>query len=175
MGWKQTGKRERLFFYLACILIGPLVLGGCALKEKFLRTESQDLMTRGEYSRALEKNRKLLERYPQMGDSALFQMGLITAHPKNPGKDYKKSLRYFQRLIAEFPKSDLKNQAQIWVLSLQGVIEKNKRIADLQRQIENLKEIVIEKDKNIADLQSQIEKLKEIDLNIQEKKKKSLP
>ena len=187
MGRKRTGKRERFFFYLACILIGPLVLGGCALKEKFLRTESQDLfirgelresqdlMTRGEYSRALEKNRKLLERYPQMGDSALFQMGLITAHPKNPGKDYKKSLRYFQRLIAEFPKSDLKNQAQIWVLSLQEVIEKNKRIADLQRQIENLKEIVIEKDKNIADLQSQIEKLKEIDLNIQEKKKKSLP
>ncbi len=154
MGRKRTGKRKRLFFYLACILIGPLVLGGCAFKEKLLLGETQDLMIRGDYSRALEKNRQILERYPRMGDRSLFQMGLISAHPKNPGKDYKKSLRYFQRLIEEFPKSDLKNQAQIWVLSLQEVIEKDKKIDNLQRQIE---------------------KLKEIDLGIQEKKEKSLP
>jgi hypothetical protein len=131
-----------------------LVLGGCAFKEKLLLGETQDLMIRGDYSRALEKNRQILERYPRMGDRSLFQMGLISAHPKNPGKDYKKSLRYFQRLIEEFPKSDLKNQAQIWVLSLQEVIEKDKKIDNLQRQIE---------------------KLKEIDLGIQEKKEKSLP
>ena len=154
MGRKRTGKRERLFFYLACTLIGPLILGGCAPKEKPLLMDAEDLMIKGEYSRALEKNRQLLEKFPRMGDRALFQMGLITVHPNNPNKDYKKSLRYFQRLIKEFPKSDLKNQAQIWVLSLQAVIEKDKKIDDLQRQIE---------------------KLKEIDLSIQEKKKKSLP
>ena len=166
MGRKRTGKRKRLFFYFAFILIGPLVLGGCGFKENIWLRESQDLMIkgelkeaqdlmiRGEYNRALEKNRQLLERYPQMGDRILFQMGLICAHPKNPGKDNKKSLRYFQRLIVEFPKSDLKNQSQIWVLSLQEVIEKDKKIGDLQKQIE---------------------KLKEIDLSIQEKKKKSLP
>ena len=64
-------------------------------------------------------------------------------------------------------------------MSLQEVIEKNKKIADLQRQIGKLKENgleeVIEKDKEIDDLQKQIEKLKEIDLGIQDKKKKSLP
>jgi len=130
-----------------------LILGGCVLKENLLLTDAQDLMIRGEYGRALEKNRQLLEKYPRMGDKALFQMGLITAHPQNPDKDYKKSLKYFQRLIKEFPKSDLKNQAQIWVLSLQEAIEKDRKIDDLQRQIE---------------------KLKEIDLDIQEKKKKSL-
>ena len=182
MGRKRTGKRERLFFHLVCILIGPLILGGCALNGTRLLTESQDLMARGEYSRALEKNQELLEKYPQMGDLALFQMGLITAHPKNPDKDYQNSLRYFQRLITEFPKSDLKNQAQIWELSLQKTIEKDKKIVALQRQIEKLKKIdarssreAIEKDKKIEDLQNQMEKLKEIDLGIQEKNGKSLP
>ena len=154
MGWKQTGKRECLFFYLAYILIGTFVLGGCALKEKPLQTDSQNLMNRGEYSRALEKNRQLLEKDPRMGDQALFQMGLICAHPKNSNRDYRKSSRLFQRLIKEYPESGLKGQAQIWVLFLQEVIEKDKKIDDLQRQIE---------------------KLKEIDLGIQEKKKKSLP
>jgi tetratricopeptide (TPR) repeat protein len=154
MGRKRTGERERLFFYLACILIGPLVLGGCALKRNPPVMETEDLMIRGDYSRALEKNQELLEEYPWMGDSALFQMGLISAHPKNPGKNYKKSIRYFQRLIDEFPKSDLKNQAQIWILSLQELLAK---------------------DKEIAALQGQIKKLKEIDLNLEEKKKKSSP
>lgn len=154
MGREWTGKRERLFFYFTCILIWSLVLVGCVPKGKLLLTESQDLLARGEYSRALKKNQQLLKKYPQMGDRALFQMGLITAHPKNPDKNYKKSLQCFQRIIKEFPKSDLKNQAQIWVLSLQELIKKDKKIDDLQKQME---------------------KLKEIDLFIQEKKKKSLP
>ena len=92
MGRKRAGKGERFFIYLACILIGPLIFGGCAPKGNLLLTESQDFMIRGDYSRALEKNRQLLEKYPQMGDRALFQMGLITAHPKNPDKNYIKSL-----------------------------------------------------------------------------------
>jgi len=68
MGRKRTGKRERPFFYLACILIGSLVLGGCALKARLLLIETQDLVGKGEYSRALEKDQQLLERYPWMGD-----------------------------------------------------------------------------------------------------------
>jgi tetratricopeptide (TPR) repeat protein len=155
MGRKRAGKRERFFFYLAGVLIGALILGGCVTKETpLLITESQDLMVRGDYSRALGKNRQLLEKDPRMGDQALFQMGLISAHPKNPDRDYKKSLRYFQRIIKEYPNSDLKSETQVWIWSLQEAIEKDKKINDLQRQIE---------------------KLKEIDLGIQEKKKKSLP
>ncbi len=154
MGRKRAGKREYLFFYLAAIMIWTLVLGGCIIKEKPLQSDSEDLMIRGEYSRALEKNRQLLGNYPRMGDRALFQMGLIYSHPKNPNRNLKKSLGYFQRIFKEYPKSDLKNQAGIWVLCLHEDIAK---------------------DKNINDLQQQIKKLKEIDLGIQEKNKKSLP
>lgn len=148
------------------------------------------LMTKGDYQASLRENKEVLRLFLQtLGDQALFQMGLIYAHPENPNLDYQKSLECFQRLIKEFPQSDLGNKAKIWVLFLQEIIDKDKEIGRLNEKIGLLEKVLEEKEKRINTLQSQIrelqaqienlkgqiEQLKEIDLGIEEKKRKSLP
>ena len=158
--------------------------------------QSKDLMAQGEYEAALKKNREILQLFPAIGDQALFHIGLIYAHPKYKGRNYKISLRNFQKIINEFTESDLRNQAEIWSLFLNKVIRKDKSIREQNKEISTLRKNInsIEKEmeagikerdelrkeidgqnKEIEELHKQIEQLKKIDLTIEEKKRKSLP
>ena len=164
--------------------------GSCALKKEYPKLPQENIeliqakkfMIHGNYKAALEKNQKILRTYPEIKDEALFQIGLIYAHPKNPDKNYEKSLKYFQEIIKKFPKSHLRNQAKIWILVLQDIIKKDKKIKEQNEKIKILMQKIFKlekeskiKDEKIKDLKKQIEKLKEIDLTIEEKKRKSLP
>ncbi|MDR4498001.1 MAG: hypothetical protein MRK02_08815 [Candidatus Scalindua sp.] len=126
------------------------------------------LMLNGYHKSSLKNNKDVLESFPHiLGDQALFQMGLNYAHPGNPKNNYKRSKDCFQRILKEYPESDIRDQAAIWVLFLQEIMSKNKEIMDKNRRINNL-QIQVE------ELQYQIESLKKIDLGIEEKKRESL-
>lgn len=87
------------------------------------------LLTEGDFKGALKENQTALslsDKDPP-GDQALFNMGLIYAHYDNPEKDYKKSIGYFKQLIGAYPRSNLLEQAKIWVGVL-DVIEKSKQV-----------------------------------------------
>jgi len=114
-------------------------------REHLLR--GQKLLAQGDYEGALKENQKVLSmsthRPPE--DEALFNMGLIYAHLGNPGKDVGKSVDFFNKLIKDYPKSPLAEQAKIWV--------------------EMLKE-------NEA-LSLVIQKLKQVDIEVEEKKRET--
>ncbi len=123
--------------------------------------KARALMFKGDYKASLKYNKEVLRQFPRtLGDQALFQMGLNHAHPENPNPDNHKSIECFQGIIEEFPKSSIRDEAGIWILFLQKTIENNKRVDNLQRQNENLRD--------------QIEKLKIIDLGIEDKKRLDL-
>lgn len=150
MGRERIGAGKLICFYLAC-LIG-LSLSGCtAVKEeqKPVKEEekviekkedpqkiifehlrkAKELLSHGDYQEALKENNIVLQlsdnSYP--GDEALFNMGLIYAHYKNPRKNYKRSTSYFNKILKDFPQSPLIEQARIWIGVLQ-VIEKSKQV-----------------------------------------------
>jgi DNA repair exonuclease SbcCD ATPase subunit len=164
---------------------------------------ARSLMSEEAFEASLRESQKVLRRHPQThGDGALFQMGLIYLHPQNPNSDYQKSLQYFQRLTREFPGSDLRSEAQIWIFVLQKLSEKEKdiealneiwnlkekelterqeEIIDLRDQVETLQDQTKslrsqtrKLDQQIKDLKKQIEQLKEIDLGIEEKRRDTL-
>jgi tetratricopeptide (TPR) repeat protein len=208
MGSKRTGKRKHLFLCLACSIVISLVMDGCVYlhvqkegEEDLARARS--LMSQGAFEASLRKSQEVLRRYPQsQGDHALFQMGLIYANPQNPKADYRKSLFYFERLKREFPSSDLRSDAEIWILVLQKISEKDKdieilrkiwnqkakelaekqedvnklrnQVESLQNQTKSLQSQTGQLDEQIKDLQKQIKQLKEIDLGIEEKKRDAL-
>jgi tetratricopeptide (TPR) repeat protein len=97
-----------------------------AADEHWLR--GQELFNRGDYAGALRENQAVLDSFDKEppGDKALFSTGLIFAHPDNPGRDYKKSLECFTRLIDDYPQSTLASQATIWVHML-VTLEKGKQ------------------------------------------------
>lgn len=123
MGRKQCRARQYLclciagvaFFYFSGCAAMRAVEKRHAADEHWLR--GQELFNRGDYAGALRENQTVLASFDKVppGDKALFSMGLIFAHPDNPGRDDKKSLEFFTRLIDDYPQSALAAQAKIWV------------------------------------------------------------
>ena len=199
MGREPSRKGKRLFLYAACGLILFLAIPGCLLlpvkwKEEHRLQTAKALMAGGNYEASLKENKEVLRLFPQtLGDRALFQMGLLYAHPENPNSDYKKSLESFQSLIREFPNSDKREEARLWVLVHQEIISKNTDITKLNgridffekeleknkkkgsRRISTLQGRIAELQAQIKSLKGQMERLKKVDLGIEEKKRKVLP
>jgi len=106
-------------------------------REYLLR--SHKLLAQGDYEGSIDENQKVLSlsnpRSPK--DEALFNIGLIYAHFGNPKKDFGKSIDFFKRLIKDYPKSPLVEQAKIWV----EVLQENE---ELNQVIQKLKQVDIE-------------------------------
>ena len=164
-----------------------------------------ELMVSRHYQVAMAKNLTVLNKFPHsLADQALFQIGLIYAHPENPNQNYEKSFESFNEILDEFSESRLRPQAQLWVQFLRDVIDKERKIGildnknvslvrtveqqkgkitNLQKKIQtkktvdlivSLEKTVDEQKKEINQLLDQIEKLKRVDLGIEEKKQKIL-
>jgi len=210
MGTKQIGKRKYLFLHLACLGLLPFVIFGCLhfakeLQGQQLLDEGMDQMAGGQYEASMAKNLTVLNNYPHsLADQALFQIGLLYAHPQNPDRNHEKSLGSLNNILNGFPESRLRHQAQLWVLTIGEVIDKEQKIGILnsnnaslerivkqqkieinilQKKIEtqkndalivSLEKTVDEQKKEINQLLDQIEKLKRVDLGIEEKKQKIL-
>jgi len=104
---------------------------------------AQKLLEEGHFEASLDASQKSLshseKKFP--GDEALFHMGLIFAHYKNPKKDYKKSIYYFERILRDYPLSPLTEQVKIWIAVL-NIIEQSKQV-DIQ--IEEMKKELLQK------------------------------
>lgn len=144
MGRKRARAGKYIYLCTACLIFFSLVSCNAlkeskkeGIKQEEMRLEAiskqltlaKKLIEQGNYEASLEENKNVLslsnDRPP--GDEALFNMGLIYAHYKNPQKDYKKTIFYFEKLLKEYPKSPLSEQAKIWIGVLQ-VIEKSKQV-----------------------------------------------
>jgi tetratricopeptide (TPR) repeat protein len=90
---------------------------------------AQNLLAKGDYEGSLRESRKVigLLKDQSPADTAIFNMGLIYAHPKNPKKDNKQAIYFFNRVIKGYPDSPWTEQAKIWVEVLDGV-EKLKQV-----------------------------------------------
>ena len=160
-----------------------------------------DQMVSRQYEASMAKNLTVLNSFPHsLADQALFQIGLLYAHPQNPNQNYEKSLGSFNKILNEFSESRLRHQTQLWVLFIRDAIDKerkigilNSKIVSLQRTVDQqnleitilqknietrknvdvivaLEKTVDEQKKEIDQLLDQIEKLKRVDLRIEEKK-----
>ncbi|MCL5063236.1 MAG: tetratricopeptide repeat protein [Nitrospiraceae bacterium] len=135
MGRERIGKRKLICLFIA-YLIAFTIVGCSALKERVKEKEAsghlvhaKELLAQGDYEGSLKETQKALtfSGGNPPGDEALFNMGLIYAHPKNHKKDFKKSLSFFRRLIKDYPQSPLTEQAKIWIGVLH-MIEKSKQV-----------------------------------------------
>jgi outer membrane protein assembly factor BamD (BamD/ComL family) len=94
-------------------------------------------MARGDYEGALRENRKVLKQAKNQapGDEALFNMGLVYVHPKNPKKDNRRAISFFNQVVKTYPDSPLTEQAKIWV----GVLDGMEKLKQVDIEIEEKK------------------------------------
>jgi hypothetical protein len=90
---------------------------------------AQILLAKGDYEGSLRESREVLALVKDQSpaDAAVFNMGLVYASPKNPKKDNKMAMGFFNRVIKSHPDSLWAEQAKIWVGVLDGV-EKLKQV-----------------------------------------------
>ncbi len=93
------------------------------------QVKNDELIKINDFKKALDENQKALSIKGNRHrlDEVLFNIGFIYAHHDNPDKDYKLSIKYFERLINEYPESPLVDQAKVWQ-GLLDVIEKSKQV-----------------------------------------------
>ena len=169
MGKKQSRRGEYLYFFFACVIIASILMCGCThVYERFLARpsfeEANDFFKQGNYMTSLSKYEQIMRQYPQSGDRAVFEMGIIYAFPGNQHKDYQKSLEFFQKLIKDYPRSGYRQDSEVMISLINDVTIKDKRIFTQQKQIQTLEQ-------QVKELEKKIEQMKEVDMNLKEKKK----
>jgi tetratricopeptide (TPR) repeat protein len=150
------------FKFCIFLMTASILLSGCshfndARRAKTIFAEANELFHRGSYTASLDKYSEVTEKYPAKADRALFEMGIIHAHPKNEQKDYRKSLECFQKLIKEHPESEYRQNSEMMIFNIRNVVLKDQTIAAQQAQIETLRREVQGKEKEIVTLQKKIE------------------
>jgi tetratricopeptide (TPR) repeat protein len=192
MGGKRAGKRQHILFYTACFII--VALGsGCSHYQMSLRAKehlanARNLIAMQRYDEAIKESEHVLELSPKAKeDQALFLMGVIYGHPKNPSPDLERSIKCFESLRELYPESDLIPPSELYISILGRIKDLDEEILELKKsntarqseinglrtQLHNLKNNL--KDDEIKRLQIQLEDLKKIDLGIEEDKRKTLP
>jgi tetratricopeptide (TPR) repeat protein len=139
-----------------------MLLAGCShfndgRQVKTTFAEANDLFHQGSYAASLDKYSEITEKYPAKADRALFEMGIVHAHPKNPQKDYLKALECFQKLIKDYPGSEYRQNSEMIIFNIRNVALKDTTIAAQQAQIETLQRKVQGKENEIVTLQKTIE------------------
>ena len=162
------------FKFCICLLMASMFLSGCShfndgRQVKTTFAEANDLFHQGSYAASLDKYSVIVEKYPAKADRALFEMGIVYAHPKNEQKDYQKSLECFQKLIKEYPESEYRQNSEMMIFNIRNVALKDTTIAAQQAQIETLQRKVQGKENEIVTLQKSIEAF-EIKMEALEKK-----
>ena len=143
-------------------MMAPILLSGCShfgdmRQANTTFAEANDLFHQGRYTASLDKYSEIAEKYPAKADRALFEMGIIYAHPGNERKDYRKSLECFQKLIKEYPGSEYRQNSEMMIFNIRNVVLKDQTIAAQRMQIETLRHEVQGKENEIVTLQKKIE------------------
>jgi len=143
---REPGRAWKYIYFCIAGLICLSLLSCAATEHARLHNEGRAYVLRGQkflseknYDGALSEFQKVLSLPPDnlLKDEALFNIGLVYAHFGNPHRDVEKSLESFKRLINQYPKSALAEQAKMWV----GVLEENEK---LNQVIQRMKEVDIE-------------------------------
>ncbi len=138
MDKKRRRKGSYVLFVFTCII---LILTSCALKphSKLLEERKEIIELRknllhNRFKEAEEEALSLVKKYREGAgvDECLYYLGLIYANPYNPGRDYKKAIKYFGDLVKRYPNSIWSYQARIWLNTLNFLEELKKLNIELE-------------------------------------------
>ncbi len=160
----STGGRLRpiLFF----IMLIAFLTSGCSHGAKnspagSIAIAANDFFAKGDYDASLKKYEEIIEEEPEKADRALFEMGILYAHPENNRKNYRKALGCFRKIIEGHPESEYRRDSQMMMLQIQNVILKDNLIARQQTQIEDYRREIKARHGEIIVLRNKIDILEQ--------------
>jgi hypothetical protein len=146
----------------------------------------RELFIRGEFEGALQENARAITiaGTGPVVEEALLYMGLISAHPANPKRDYVRASVYLKELAKGDPASPFVEQAKVMVSLLQHNEMLHRTVGRLNGAVETMKKAEIDKARTIQQkeeltrtierLNGMIEALKKVDIGIEDKKREKV-
>jgi tetratricopeptide (TPR) repeat protein len=179
MGRKRSRQGKYLYLFITAALLIGIGITGCSGFQGLLARpdywQADQYLAEGNYSAALAQYRQIPLLYPQASDEALLAIGLILANPKNPERNYEKSLDALRQLTTEFPGSKYRASAETLISVIGELTDRDKGAPVLKRQIDAYEKQVEGLQKQVEGLQKQIEQMKEIDRSLEEKRRAMPP
>jgi L,D-peptidoglycan transpeptidase YkuD (ErfK/YbiS/YcfS/YnhG family) len=117
---------------------------------------ANDFFAQGNYEASLGKYEKLIQEDAKNADRALFEMGIIYAHPENHQKSYPKALDCFRKIVSDYPHSPYRRDSQMMMLQIQNVAIKDHLIAEQQAQMEDYRRTVKSQEDEITALKNKV-------------------
>jgi hypothetical protein len=107
-------------------------------------------------------------------DLALYNIGVILAHPANPKRDQTKAINSFKVLVAEYPRSVYAEPSKVWI----DVLEQQRKLKEeRQKLIEEKRGLTREKEMLVQERQKlyyENEKSQQLDMEIEKRRRQSL-
>jgi len=198
MGRERAGQRQYFCFCLALLIF----LTGCSLwQDSSRRREIREtlqagnkMLTHGDFDGSLKAFQRVVaasEDEPP-ADVAVYNTGVVYAHPDNPKRDLHKAMSAFSKVIAAYPSSSWAEQSRAWVEVLKEA-EDSRQEAEQSRQAVEKSQLELEKNRQAMEKSKQeiersraeldrirqeiektrqvIEKSKQVDIEIDQKRR----
>jgi hypothetical protein len=174
---QRSSKSARLIYYPAITLAACLFLAGCTTRDVPSVPEATNgpiVQAPANFEAALRQNKAALGERKGPQDLALFNIGVILAHPANPRRDQARAVQSFRTLVMEHPHSTYVEQAKTWMHVLeqqQKIAEERLKLAEERRALNREKEMLAQERQKINYAS---EKSQQLDLEIEKRRRQSL-
>jgi hypothetical protein len=168
------------FFHAAAVL-SFFSFSACSSIGEFLQSSGSDpadrmrvVQTPANFDIALRENQAALAHGNGNADVALFNIGVILAHPSNSKKDYSRSLLSFKTLVKGHPQSPLLDQSKTWIQVLeqqQELVQERQKLAEERRALTRDREALLEERQKLEYVNR---KSLQLDLEIEKRRRRSL-
>lgn len=178
----KTFHRREIASLLGMVLaLGFAVcLGSCAaLQEKEPRGPvflPQRAMESQNYDSFFKDNQSLLATCGAQGrcDGPLFNLGFLHAYSKSPYYDRPEALKYFARIVKEYPRSPLAYASLVWMDLITENVTLDKQQRELKRQVRSKNAAIKSRNATIHELRDQMKRSRDIDVEMGQKEREVL-
>ncbi|HEX5605561.1 MAG TPA: hypothetical protein VFY96_03545 [Candidatus Binatia bacterium] len=127
-----------------------------------------------DFETALKQNQAALIEAKGAEDLALYNIGVILAHPSNPKRDQTKAINSFKVLVTEYPRSIYAEPSKVWI----DVLEQQRKLKDERQKLaEEKRGLMREKEMLVQERQKLYydnEKSQQLDMEIEKRRRQSL-
>lgn|SRR5512144_2186546 len=158
-----------LIFLSACF-----VVIGCSTGDRGRISNSAPgpiVETPTNFETALKQNQAALAEGKGAEDLALYNIGVILAHPANPKKDQTKAINSFKVLVADYPRSIYAEPSKVWIDVLEQqrkLKEERQKLAEEKRGLAREREMFVQERQK---LYYENEKSQQLDMEIEKRRR----
>ncbi len=144
----RTGKYILFYFAVSFIVAGLNIVACAPLQDRIavLRAHQQleqyrENLAAGFFETIIQQSEQVLKKNETAppADVALYVLGEVYAHPGFAGRDYTLSQFYFEKLIENFPDSQLTSEAKTYISLFETIAAREKEVTAAKQKSAQIK------------------------------------